>query len=115
MCVAGKIRFVCKSGQFVTGEFLVDFGDLRWEAIIRTCGAIADKARDLRIGFQRRTDRFDLGLCLLRRDINHNRADLLTEGPEKSLLVVQNRPIRARTVTCAYNLRIEFPGRIQRR
>jgi hypothetical protein len=42
----GKIRLEC-----FTGEFLVDLGDLQWEAVIRTCVAIADKARDLRLDF----------------------------------------------------------------
>ena len=49
MCVAGKMRLGRESSQFVTGEFLVDLGDLRWEPIIRTWVAIADEAGDLRI------------------------------------------------------------------
>ena len=54
------MRLVYHSSKFVTGQFLVYFRDLGWEAIVRACAAIADKACDLCIGFQRRPDRFDL-------------------------------------------------------
>ena len=63
------MRLVHEKGKFFAGEFLVDFCNLRREAIIRARPAVADKTRDLGIGFQHRPDRLDPSLCFLGRAV----------------------------------------------
>ena len=103
-----------KRGKFFAGQFLIDLCNLRREGIPAR-SALAYEARDLRIAFQRRPDGLDLSLCLLGRPVRHEGANLFPQPFEECVLVIQNRPNRARAVACAHYLRIEFPGSIQRR
>src|SRR5215467_3222946 len=89
MCLARTIRLSCKRSKFLTCEFLVHFRDLQWEPILQACVAITNKARDLRIRFQRRPNRFDFVLCCIMRNVAHDRADLLAERLKENLLIVQ--------------------------
>ena len=88
MRVARKMRLVRERSKFVTGEFFIDLRDLRREDIIRACRAIADKAGDLRIGFQGRPDHFNLSFSLVGRNVGHNGAYLFAERLKERLLVV---------------------------
>jgi len=111
--VAGKIRLVHHRGKFFAGELLIDFLNLRGEAIIRASPALADEACNLRIGFQRCANRFDPSLCFLGRAVGQSGADLFPKGFEECMLVVQDCCNGTRTVTWAGYFRAEFASRIE--
>ena len=88
MSVARKMRLVEKRSKFVAGEFLIDFCDLRREAIIRARTAIADKACDLALDFSIARIDSILALVCSGGNVGQKGTHLLTERLKECLLVV---------------------------